>query len=114
MRLILSVKSAADEPNLSKQAGDYGPVSPPAVIVRLRVQSALAGALEKSVQPAERPTRYRMDASYCAPQQSQVNAAHSATSRGASARTSSTIQRSGKTEEHKSKVQSLMHNYDAN
>src|SRR3546814_15137772 len=26
MRLILSVKSAADEPNLSKQAGDYGPV----------------------------------------------------------------------------------------
>src|SRR3546814_20547416 len=72
MRLILSVKSAADEPNLSKQAGDYGPVSPPAVIVRLRVQSALAGALEKSVQPADRPTRYRMDASYCAPQQSQV------------------------------------------
>src|SRR3546814_17441856 len=54
MRLILSVKSAADEPNLSKQAGDYGPVSPPAVIVRLRVQSALAGALEKSVRSEER------------------------------------------------------------
>src|SRR3546814_4720804 len=81
---------------LSKQAGDYGPVSPPAVIVRLRVQSALAGALEKSVQPADRPTRYRMDASYCAPQQSQVNAAHSATSRGASAIYSSTIHRDRK------------------
>src|SRR3546814_14232544 len=61
MRLIVSVKSAADEPNLSKtRRGDYGPVSPPAVIVRLRVQSALPGARKKD--SATRGSTYQFTA----------------------------------------------------
>ena len=68
--------------------GDYGPVSPPAVIVRLPMsQTRLPGACKAKCSPRNDSLRViEWAALSCAPQQSQVNAAHSATSCGASLR----------------------------
>src|SRR5690606_31035912 len=89
-----SVKRAAEEPNHDKQVGGHRPDTAcgPHPTACPNRSTGRAGQTD-----ATRGTTYALNvrATYCAVQQSQVNAPYSATSRDASAISSSTIHKSG-------------------
>src|SRR3546814_3237406 len=94
MRLIMSVERAADEPEPQRQAGGLWPCAacglhPTACPFRLSENPVIEGTPRNDLRVAN------CGATYCAPHQCQANNAHSATSCGAFAMSTSMIQRSG-------------------